>query len=120
MTPESCPRCGGLLQALQDADGPRLSCFMGCWQQDLLADTPEHLASLTQVAAQIEKQQQANDGQRDRRGRYQAHNVAGIRQRSGKKRPPATRRNPSWDNFKIGGEYRRVHWLEATGGRPGP
>ena len=33
--PVSCPRCGGLVQRLEDQWGVRLRCIMGCWQQDL-------------------------------------------------------------------------------------
>ena len=41
---DSCPRCGGMLEYLQDKDGPYLRCFLGCYQKDLLQSPPEELA----------------------------------------------------------------------------
>ena len=33
--PVRCPRCGGLVQRREDQYGVWLTCWMGCWQQDL-------------------------------------------------------------------------------------
>ena len=38
--PLTCPRCGGLVQRREDQYGVWLSCWMGCWQQDLNAASP--------------------------------------------------------------------------------
>ena len=93
----ACPRCGGTLEALADDFGPYLRCYMGCFQQDLLADTPEHLAFLTQVADHQEKQAALDSKRaRDHDGQYQKRGY---------------RRNPAWDNFKIGGEDKK-RWVK--------
>ena len=33
----SCPKCGGLVERVEDVYGPYLHCYLGCWQQDLRA-----------------------------------------------------------------------------------
>ena len=54
LQPDRCPRCGGMVQHLQDKDGPYLRCFLGCWGKDLLQAPPEELALRMKVAAHNE------------------------------------------------------------------
>ena len=60
--PDHCPRCGGMLEYLQDKDGPYLRCFLGCYQKDLLQSPPEELALRMKVASHNEGKNGQNTG----------------------------------------------------------
>ena len=90
MMPEWCPRCFNPLAHETDQDGPRLYCRWCAYQLDLLVPPPAELEKLAQVPGpstqwgQGFRNLEAIPGPSERRD--QAHNVAGIRARTGKRR----------------------------------
>ena len=82
MQDDSCPRCSGSVYREQDQYGPRLVCYTGDWQVDLLAPPPETL----EMTVEVENL--------NRRDWGQAHNVAGVKQSSQKYKPHGGKR---WD-----------------------
>ena len=96
--PESCPSCDGWLEYQEDTYGPRLVCVMGCWQQDLLQATPEHMQFLALVGVHNEKllaQQSTKDAKLGRQHRpHRRKPVSNHKPHGGK-------HNPGWDNFML-------------------
>ena len=99
LPPNSCPRCQGWVSLEDDQFGESYRCWNCGWQKDLAADTPEHLAFLMTVATHNEEQEARNARNAERFYAKHRRTPSGGRGHGGK-------RNPGWDNFKLGSQQR--------------